>query len=172
MRINFMNNFLVNLLDRAKAGDREAINELCSRYQPYIKTILRATGFLNDSDMDDVLQECLLLISTKIGTLKSNKAFISWLGSLAYRQAINHLRKQKKYVQLPESLHKPVEKEIDYGFLYSAISELNAYDQQLIREYYFDGRTVEELAFMYELPVKNVKRKLYAAKKQLKEILA
>lgn len=166
-----MNNFLVNLLDRAKAGDREAINELCSRYQPYIRTILRATGFLNDADMDDVLQECLLLISTRISTLKSNKAFISWLGSLAYRQAINHLRKQKKYVQLPESLHKPIQKEIDWDFLYSAIEELNAYDQQLIRGYYFEERTVEELAIVFGVPVKNLKRKIYSVKKQLKEIL-
>jgi RNA polymerase sigma-70 factor (ECF subfamily) len=72
------------LLAQLAAGSSQAFLEVYRRYARYVATLaFRLLG--DDSELDDVVQETFLQVSTGIHGLRDPKGFRSWLSTIAVR---------------------------------------------------------------------------------------
>jgi len=79
------------LVERAKAGSREALEQLVRRHQPWIYNIA-VRMIYHRQDAEDVVQEILIKVITKLGTFEGRSSFRTWL----YRLVANHVLNMKR----------------------------------------------------------------------------
>ncbi len=73
------------LVDRAQEGEKVALEELVRKHQEWIYNIaLRMVG--NPVDAEDIAQEILIKLITKLSTFEKKSSFRTWL----YRIVVNH----------------------------------------------------------------------------------
>src|SRR5688572_13357201 len=80
------------LVRRAKNGDRDALERLILRHQAWIYNIAVRMVF-QPQDAEEVTQEVLIKVITKLSTFKGESAFRTWL----YRIAANHVLNMKRH---------------------------------------------------------------------------
>jgi RNA polymerase sigma factor (sigma-70 family) len=79
------------LVRRAQAGNRGALEQLIMRHQSWIfNVVLRMLYWPNDAE--DVTQEILIKLTTKLSTFEGRSSFRTWL----YRIAVNHILNVKR----------------------------------------------------------------------------
>ncbi|MBI5085258.1 MAG: RNA polymerase sigma factor [Acidobacteria bacterium] len=79
------------LVTRAQAGDRQALDELITRHQPWIYN-LAVRILYTAENAEDASQDILLQMMTGIRTFRGESKFRTWL----YRLAANHILNFKK----------------------------------------------------------------------------
>src|SRR6266478_2047971 len=79
------------LVERAIGGDRAALEELILRHQAWVYNIAVRMVF-RPHDAEDVTQEVLVKVITKLSTFKGESTFRTWL----YRIAANHVLNMKR----------------------------------------------------------------------------
>lgn len=79
------------LVERAKGGEKEALEELIHRHQAWIYNIAVRMVW-EPRDAEDVTQEVLIKVITKLGTFEGKSKFRTWL----YRIVINHVINMKR----------------------------------------------------------------------------
>lgn len=79
------------LVDKAKGGDRAALERLVLRHQAWIYNIAVRMVF-RPHDAEEVTQEVLVKVITHLGTFKGESSFRTWL----YRIAANHVLNMKR----------------------------------------------------------------------------
>ncbi|NJL31717.1 MAG: RNA polymerase sigma factor [Phycisphaerales bacterium] len=80
------------LLERAQAGDEQALTLLFSRHAPRLYE-LAAMMIGQTSDAQDVMQETLLAIWRQLGRFEARSSFRTWAIGILIRQAARHRRK-------------------------------------------------------------------------------
>ncbi|MFO7733580.1 MAG: RNA polymerase sigma factor [Candidatus Aminicenantes bacterium] len=84
-----------SLVERIKAGDREAFMTVVRMYQQ--KVFVMAYSILRDKeDALDVVQETFLRLYQKIGQYKPGSPFQGWLIQIAKNLSIDHYRKNRR----------------------------------------------------------------------------
>jgi DNA-directed RNA polymerase specialized sigma24 family protein len=79
------------LVSEAQAGNKDALEQLVRRHQPWIFNI--ATRMVWRRDLaEDATQEILIKIVAKLNTFRGESQFRTWL----YRIAVNHLLNFRK----------------------------------------------------------------------------
>lgn len=87
------NEELLNLADKATAGDKKALEELIiSIKDPVFNLSLRMLGTF--ADAEDAAQDILLKIITHLSSFKKESAFFTWV----FRIAVNYLKDYKKHM--------------------------------------------------------------------------
>jgi len=81
----------IALVDQAKNGDRAALERLVLRHQAWIYNIAIRMVF-HPQDAEEVTQEVLVKVITKLSTFKGESEFRTWL----YRIAANHVLNMKR----------------------------------------------------------------------------
>lgn len=81
----------VELLGRAKAGDRDALEALILRHQAWIYNVAVRMVF-QPQDAEEVTQEVLIKIITRLSTFQGESKFRTWL----YRITVNHVLNMKR----------------------------------------------------------------------------
>src|SRR5882762_9653915 len=81
----------VALVDQAKSGDRGALEKLVLRHQAWIYNIAIRMVF-HPQDAEEVTQEVLVKVITRLSTFKGESKFRTWL----YRIAANHVLNMKR----------------------------------------------------------------------------
>ena len=80
------------LVTLAKKGQKKALETLIKKYQDWIYNLaLRMVG--NPDDAQDITQEVLIKLITKLSTFRNQSSFKTWL----YRITVNHFMNMKKY---------------------------------------------------------------------------
>jgi RNA polymerase sigma factor (sigma-70 family) len=79
------------LVGAARSGDRAALEALVRRHQDFIFNVAHKL-VLNPFDAEDVTQEVLIKVITKLGSFKGESAFRTWL----YRIVFNHFLQMKR----------------------------------------------------------------------------
>jgi RNA polymerase sigma factor (sigma-70 family) len=74
------------LVERAQSGSREALEQLITRHQRWIFNIVLRMLYL-PQDAEDVTQEILIKLITKLSTYRGESRFRTWL----YRIVVNHV---------------------------------------------------------------------------------
>jgi RNA polymerase sigma factor (sigma-70 family) len=79
------------LVMRARAGDREALEELVQRHQGWIYNIA-VRMLYHPQDAEDATQEILLKALTRLSSFEGRSSFRTWL----YRIVVNHVLNMKR----------------------------------------------------------------------------
>src|SRR5258708_24512874 len=87
------------LVEQAKNGERAALENLVLRHQAWIYNIAVRMVF-RPQDAEEVTQEVLIKVITKLSTFKGESAFRTWL----YRIAANHVLNINRRSVEPQSM--------------------------------------------------------------------
>jgi len=79
------------LVSLAKAGNRDALERLVTRHQSWIYNIVLRMVY-DPHDAEDITQEILITLITKLSTFEGRSALRTWL----YRIAVNHVLNMKR----------------------------------------------------------------------------
>jgi RNA polymerase sigma factor (sigma-70 family) len=74
------------LARQAQQGDRESLEALIARHQAWIYNIVRRMVYW-PQDSEDITQEILIRVVTKLSTFEHRSSFRTWL----YRLVVNHV---------------------------------------------------------------------------------
>src|SRR5213082_2272408 len=110
------------LVERAKNGDRAALEKLILRHQAWIYNIAVRMVF-RPHDAEEVTQEVLVKVITKLSTFKGGSKFRTWL----YRIAANHVLNMKR-----RSAETKVTTFADYGMAIDRTPDLDLPDRKSV----------------------------------------
>ncbi|MBQ7526134.1 MAG: sigma-70 family RNA polymerase sigma factor [Bacteroidaceae bacterium] len=104
-------------------------------------------------DTEDVVQNTFVAAYQHLKDYDPQRASVStWLQRIAYHEALYHLRKRKRQVMLPLNIRDDVPDELPEDTtaqqLDEAIQQLSPQDQMLLQLFYFDGRSLKEIAYI------------------------
>ena len=85
---------------RAQCDDREALEALLRSVQPAMRRYL--AGVAGATDADDLLQNVLVIVIRRIGTLDDPKLFRPWMFRIASREAFRHVRTRRRWEERHE----------------------------------------------------------------------
>src|SRR6476659_9365637 len=80
------------LVEKAKSGDRAALESLVLRHQAWVYNIAVRMVF-RPHDAEEVTQEVLVKVITRLGTFKGESSFRTWLYRIASNHVINMRRR-------------------------------------------------------------------------------
>ncbi len=86
---------VIDLVDRVRAGDQQAWNELIERYAPLVWSICRRYQ-LGREDIDDIGQTIWLLLVENIRNLRERAALAGWLATTTQRECFRVLRATRR----------------------------------------------------------------------------
>jgi RNA polymerase sigma-70 factor (ECF subfamily) len=78
---------------RAQCGDREALELLLRNVQPSLRRYV--SGLAGSTDADDLLQDVLIIVIRRLGTLEDPNLFRPWAFRIASREAFRYIRKRR-----------------------------------------------------------------------------
>lgn len=166
------------IIERAKAGDSEAIVQLLSRMEtPVYRTAYYWMG--NEQDAMDATQEALLKIYKHLPSFKGDSMLETWAQRIVTNVCMDQFRKRKKVVFIQEEAwheDRKAVREVERGAiaadLKQAIERLPDPQRTAIILRYVQEYNYQEIADAMQLPLNTVKSHLFRARKQLQEWLA
>lgn len=170
------------LVTRILDGDLDAFRVLISQNE---KLVAHMIGRLikHDGDREDLCQEVFIRVYEKLDEFNFQSKLSTWIATIAYRRAINHLRKRKIFVEniddvvLQERLIAQANPEIDLSeqdmdeFMVFLIDALPTQYKTVLLLYHKDNLSYVEIEEITGMPEGTVKNYLFRARKMLKEQL-
>lgn len=84
------------LLERARSGDRSALDALIERYQAKVyRLALRLTG--DEHEAEEALQDTFLQVVKKLATFRGEAQFSTWLYRVAANTALMRIRARQQH---------------------------------------------------------------------------
>lgn len=169
------------LVERAKAGDREAFGELVTRFQGSVFAM--ALGRVrNPLEAQELAQDVFVHAMRKLPQLRDARCFAGWLRRITARMAINRLtRRGVLFGADPEMLDavaargRGAEDALEIGEavdqLKEGLAELKGLDRETLEAFYLRGRSLKQMAREFEVPTGTIKRRLHVARQRLKGVL-
>ncbi|HEX6893559.1 MAG TPA: sigma-70 family RNA polymerase sigma factor [Chryseolinea sp.] len=169
------------LVRKILEGDTQAFRLLISQHQ---RLVAHMIGRLvkSQEEREELCQDVFLRIHDKLGEFSFQSRLSTWIATIAYRHAINHLRKKKLIysdmpaeqdfnalfveVESPESLMS--EKDMD-AFVFRLIDELPPQYKTVLTLYHVEDMSYPEICEVMAMPEGTVKNYLFRARKLLKE---
>ena len=170
---------LSDLVVAAQAGDAGAFEKLVRRYQDFAY----AAAFARFGDRQlaqDVAQEAFLQAHRDLGALREPRAFGSWLRRMVIKHSDRLLRRSHVTVPLDAAFDahddQPQPPELAEAaelaqLVRAEVSRLPEHEQLAIALYYVADRPQSEIAEFLEVPPSTIKKRLYDARRRLKERL-
>lgn len=181
---------------RAKAGDKAALEELYREYSGRVKRFIMKQG-LSEQDADDVLSDSFVEVMKHIGELENEEYFSTWLHRIARRKAVEFKEKQTRHQRVifdtddgTNGSDAAVEAafEAEYGdtvmlptdyaeneelkaIIAEQINSLGKEQRETLFLFYYQNKSINEIAEMTGTNANNVKARLFNARKSLKKKL-
>ncbi|MBL0156338.1 MAG: sigma-70 family RNA polymerase sigma factor [Bryobacterales bacterium] len=173
------------VVERARAGDPAAFNEVVTAYRRRIfGTISRLIG--RPEDVEDVAQEAFLRLYFSLDQLRSPDVFEPWLYRLTVNAALDYLRKRKRrrlesrvsdlseiqvtmadaaagtHIQFEEHQKSRIRETVD-----SLLSGVSEEDRMLLTLKEVEGLTLKELEKVYHVNENALKVRLFRARQRV-----
>ena len=132
------------LVQRARAGDLGAFNQLVNQYSRKIYRLAKHIT-QNDEDAEDVLQETFLKAFEHLGGFQGQSKFYTWIVRIAVNESLMKLRKRKSDKTVP--LDDPLDTGED-----TVVREIAVWDENPEQKY-----SQEELAKILDDAVQSLK---------------
>jgi RNA polymerase sigma-70 factor (ECF subfamily) len=172
---------VLELVQRAQAGDRTAYGELVKRFQPTVYAVALAK-VRNPNEAQELAQEVFIHAMTKLDQLRDLNCFAGWLRQITVRMAINRLtRRGPVQDAAPEVLQNTVAAadtpldnlvRAEQGKqLWSGLNRLKAVDRATLVAFYIRGRSLKQMSREFETPIGTIKRRLHVARNRLRRQL-
>ena len=161
-------------------GDPLGFEEIVKQYRNNL--ILFIQQFVRDyPTAEDISQNVFVKLYLKKPTYSPNASFKTWLYTIAKREALNHVKKQRRHVVVEYDSNAFFEVEQDYletiladdraTALHRVLNDLKAEYRQVLYLCYFEDMTVNEMARLLKKKPQQVSDLLYNAKKTLKSVI-
>jgi RNA polymerase sigma-70 factor (ECF subfamily) len=157
------------LVARAQTGDRAALDALLGALQGPLYAHIR--GIVRDPDAaKDALQDTLLLVARKLGTLREPQWVRAWVYRIATREAVRAARLSRRWMQelagdaaidaVPQpAADPPFEPEL-VARLPELVDSLPPASRAVLRLHYLEELTYPEIAEALEISIGTVKSRL------------
>lgn len=165
-------------------GDAKAFAQLVDRHQSYVFTlVVRMIKVKEESE--EVAQDVFIKAYRSLKDFKGDSKFSTWLYRIAYRAALDHIRKNKKRQKTYELLEEITESNVnlvDTPFesiqkverqehVKKCIAQLSESDAAVVTLFYFEELSIKEIGMITQLTEDNIKVKLHRSRKKLFELL-
>lgn len=159
------------LVLRARAGDREALDELLASAQDPLFRYL--TSLLGERTLaEDVLQDVLFRIYRKLTWLREPSAFAPWAYRIASRTAFRRLARLRRMPEEPLVEVASVEETfLDRESIRRGIDNLSPASRAVIVLHYLEEMPLAEVAAVLEIPTGTAKSRLAYGLRRLREAL-
>jgi RNA polymerase sigma-70 factor (ECF subfamily) len=168
------------LVTRAKAGDREALDVLCSRHAPKVERLAR--HLLRDpEDARDAAQEALAKLCVRLRQFRGEAQFSTWLHRLVVNTCrdVGERQRTRTHEPLPEELGADLEHDPARGVriselrreLCDSLAGISPEQAQVIVLKDALGYTFEEIAAAADMPVGTAKCHAHRGRSRLRERL-
>ena len=154
------------LVINAKTGNHDAFTELI---QLHMKDMYKAaiSILMNDEDTADAIQETILVCWEKIGTLKHNCYFKTWLIRILINKCYDIRKSQEKIISM-ETYEESYVEDVSNLTLKEALSQLDEKYRIVLMLYYGQGYRTSEIADILKIPKSTIQTRLERGRKQLK----
>ncbi len=129
------------------------------------------TMLINESDCEDAVADALLAAWQRLGSLREEKYFKTWLVRILINECKKRLRRRGAEVGLDNAEGLPAPEREDYSDLYRAVAALPPKIRAAVLLFYIEGFSEAETAAILKIPRGTVKSRLAAGRKFLKERL-
>jgi len=161
------------LIEAARSGDEKALLSLIAAAQPDVRRY--ATRNCRAADIDDAVQETLLLLYRRVGTLRMVTSFSAWIFAVARRACLRLLRMSAGIPDEPSDAAdarlahlRPEDLRID---LSRAIQSLPEHYRDVILLRDIEELSIDEIAAVLELSRESVKARIHRARMMIREYL-
>jgi RNA polymerase sigma factor (sigma-70 family) len=160
------------LIEAARGGDADALVSLIAIAQPDIRRY--AARNCRAADIDDAVQETLLLLYRRVGTLRAVTSFSAWLFAVARRACLRLLRRSvgmadaSADVEMRLAHLAPEDIRID---LSRAIQSLPDHYREVILLRDIEELSIDEIAGVLALTRESVKARIHRARLMIREYL-
>ncbi len=164
------------LVLRCQGGDTVALETLAQRWHPrLVRKAYHLIGQLETAS--DIAQEAWLAIVRGLSRLDDPARFRPWAYRIVTHKSTDWIRTQQRRRHLADRARDELEpgkdpaREDDIRRLRIALNALSADRRTLLSMFYLEGRSVQEIAETFAIPVGTVKSRLYHARLELKKTL-
>lgn len=158
-------------------GRPHAFGMLVDRYQTVLFNL--ALRMVKDvQDAEDITQTAFLKAYEKLDRYDPTYKFFSWIYRIAVNEALNQLKQRKAHEPLdadhasaaatPAEAYERDDASERVG---NALLALSPEDRALLILKHFQDFSYEEIAFVFDIPAKTAKSRLYTARQRLKDVL-
>ena len=165
-------------------GNPQAFRFLVKQYERLVFHV--AARLLNQQeDLEDVCQEVFIKVHQKLPDFRGDSKLSTWIATIAYRVAINHVKKRKAVADIDDSekkfIHEDMitedhpqkiveEKELKDS-VKQMVNRLPAPYKTVLSLYHLEEMTYNEIVDITGLPEGTVKNYIFRARKMLKELM-
>lgn len=148
-------------------------------YNRYVnKVYRRCLSMTKDAEKaEDFTHDIFIKAFAKLDAFQERSSFSTWLYSIAFNYCSDQLRKAKRFDTLsidgsmnsdfPDSINEAHVHEETLQLVNLAITTLTANEQSLLKLKYEEGRSVNEIAAMYNLNPSAVKMRLKRSREKI-----
>ena len=161
------------LIEAARCGDEQALVSLMAAAQPDVRRY--AVRNCRAADIDDAVQETLLLLYRRVGTLRAVTSFSAWLFSVTRRACHRLLRMAAGIPDAPGdgidarlAHSRPEDLRID---LCRAIQSLPEHYREVILLRDIEELSIDEIVKVLGLSRESVKARIHRARMMIREYL-
>lgn len=127
---------------------------------------------INESDCEDAVQEAILTSYEKLGTLREDKYFKTWLTRILINSCFRAAKRRKNIISFEEYMPDAVSDDKgELSEVRSAVMSLPVKIRAVIVLYYIEGYSVEETGYMMKIPAGTVKSRLHKGRTLLRGML-
>lgn len=169
------------LVARVLTGDKQAFIQLIRQYERLVHHMVGRV-VKNDEDREELCQDVFLRVYAKLGEFNFQSRLSTWIATIAWRSAINHLRKQKmlfsdipdeasftrRFVEERTGEDVVEEKDLD-EFVLRLVDRLPPQYRIVLSLYHIEGMSYPEIGTVTNMPEGTVKSYLFRARNLLKE---
>lgn len=144
------------LVQRCRAGDADAWNELVERFSRYVYAICTRGFRLVDEDAEDVFQEVFTRVYANLDRLRDDAALRPWIAQLTRRLCIDSIAKRGR--ELPEGeplAEEPAAEleEIDDAFVVrEAMANLSDACQDILDRFFARDQSYRTISQELDIP--------------------
>jgi len=164
------------LVSRVLSGDMQAFRALIKKHE---RLVVHMIGRIvkQVEDREELCQDVFIKVYEKLKDFNHQSQLSTWIATIAYRHALNHLRKKKILLtELPEgelTIADPVaddvaDEEIE-AYVVKLIETLPVQYKTVITLYHLEHKNYAEIGEITGMPEGTVKNYLFRARQLLKE---
>lgn len=161
------------LVSRVLEGDTQAFRALIKKHE---RLVVHMVGRVvkQEEDREEICQDVFMKVYEKLGDFAFQSQLSTWIATIAYRQAINYLRKKKiEIADLPlESVliaDEPTEDQDIESHLIKLIDTLPVQYKMVLSLYHLEQKSYAEIGEITQMPEGTVKNYLFRARQLLKD---
>jgi len=166
-----------------RSGDERAFAQFIDKYKEMVFLCCRSLGLRQD-EAEDVASETFLAAYKGLRRYSGQAQLSTWLWGIAYRQAVNYLRKNRRKWQLLTEPNEQVAQNQERGpmlaaqdseeaeIVWAAVKRLPRLWAMAVILHYREDKSITDIAKIMKARKNTVKTYLFRGRERLKQSLA